>query len=329
LLSETLETAIADCLRRGDQALLLLNRRGFAASMRCRSCGDRLQCPECSVSLTYHRPRSELLCHHCGHHAPLPKACPMCGSPQLHEIGHGTQRLQQALGQLFPAARIRRFDADETRRKGAHAAILSAFARGDLDLLVGTQMLAKGHDFPGVTLVGAVGADDALGLPDFRAAERTFQLLTQMAGRAGRGDSPGTVVLQAYDPDHYAIRAAIEHDYEAFYAQEIAFRRRFGHPPFAALVACICRGKSAVVVKEEADVLAGALRRTAPEGVHVLGPASPPLAKLRGLHRIQVLLRGPDRARLRDTLTAAVEDCRRRGKAPRDLRVDVDPLNLM
>jgi primosomal protein N' (replication factor Y) len=329
LLSEALEAALADCLRRGEQGLLLLNRRGFAASLRCRSCGERLQCPECSVSLTYHRPQQELLCHHCGHRAPLPESCPMCGSRQLHEIGHGTQRLQQALGQLFPAARIRRFDADETRRKGAHAAILSAFARGDLDLLVGTQMLAKGHDFPGVTLVGAVGADDALGLPDFRAAERTFQLLTQMAGRAGRGDSPGTVVLQAYDPDHYAIRAAIEHDYEAFYAQEIAFRRRFGHPPFAALVACICRGKSAVVVKEEADVLAGALRRTAPEGVHVLGPASPPLAKLRGLHRIQVLLRGPDRSRLRDTLTAAVEDCRRRGKAPRDLRVDVDPLNLM
>ena len=190
-------------------------------------------------------------------------------------------------------------------------------------------MLAKGHDFPGVTLVGAVGADDALGLPDFRAAERTFQLLTQVAGRAGRGETPGVVVFQAYQPDHYAIRAAVEHDYDAFYGREIEFRRRLMYPPFAALIACLCRGTNAVVVKEEADRFAGALRDAAPEGVQVLGPASPPLGKLRGKHRVQVLLRGRDRSGMRALLAATIEDLRGRRRLPRDLKIDVDPLNLM
>jgi len=329
LLSERLENALDECLGRGDQALLLLNRRGFAASLRCRSCGERIPCPDCSVSLTLHRPERVLCCHYCDHRAAVPTTCPMCGSPQLFEVGHGTQQLEQVVRERFPAARVRRFDADETRRKGAHAQILSAFGRGELDMLVGTQMLAKGHDFPGVTLVGAVGADDALGLPDFRAAERTFQLLTQMAGRAGRGETPGVVVFQAYQPDHYAIRAAVEHDYDAFYEREIEFRRRLMYPPFRALIACLCRGTNAVVVKEEADRFAGALRDAAPEGVQVMGPASPPLSKLRGKHRVQVLLRGRDRAEMRALLAATIEDLRERRRLPRDLRIDVDPLNLM
>ncbi len=329
LVSERLEQAIDDCLGRGDQALLLLNRRGFAASVLCRSCGERVPCPECSVSLTLHRPEMVLRCHYCDHQDAVPDACPVCGSPQLHEIGHGTQQLEQAVRRGFPRARVRRFDADETRRKGAHAEILSAFGRGDLDVLVGTQMLAKGHDFPGVTLVGAVGADDALGLPDFRAAERTFQLLTQMAGRAGRGEDAGEVVLQAYQPDHYAIRAAVKHDYADFYRREIEFRRRFAYPPFAALIACLCRGKSAPVVMEEADRLAAALRDSAGAEIHVLGPASPPLGRLRGLHRIQLLLRGHDRGAMRRLLAETIADLRARRWLPRDLRLDVDPVNLM
>jgi primosomal protein N' (replication factor Y) len=329
LLSERLEEQIEECVQRGDQALLLLNRRGFAASMLCRSCGERIPCPECSVSLTLHRPERVLRCHYCNHQTPIPEACPMCGSSQLHEVGHGTQQLERAVASRFPQARVRRFDADETRRKGAHAEILSAFGRGELDLLVGTQMLAKGHDFPGVTLVGAVGADDALGLPDFRAAERTFQLLTQMAGRAGRGENPGAVVIQAYQPDHYAIAAAVEHDYASFYAREIDFRSQLAYPPFEALVACVCRGRSAVVVKEEADHLAGALRDRAGSAIHVLGPASPPLGKLRGHHRVQVLLRGADRRALRTLLRDALHSLRQHRQAPRDLRIDVDPLNLM
>jgi primosomal protein N' (replication factor Y) len=247
----------------------------------------------------------------------------------LQKVGHGTQQLEQVVRQRFPDARVSRFDADETRRKGAHAQILSAFGRGELDLLVGTQMLAKGHDFPGVTLVGVVGADDALGLPDFRAAERTFQLLTQVAGRAGRGETPGVVILQAYQPEHYAIRAAAKHDYNTFYEREIEFRRRFVYPPFEAFIACLCRGANATVVKEEADRLAGALRDAAPKNVKVLGPASPPLGKLRGQHRVQVLLRGRDRSGMRALVAATIEDLRKRRRLPSDLKIDVDPLNLM
>jgi primosomal protein N' (replication factor Y) len=329
LLSEALEQQIGDCLGRGDQALLLLNRRGFAASLLCRSCGQRAPCPDCSVSLTLHRAEHALRCHYCDHHEPVPERCEVCGSGQLHEVGHGTQQLEQALRRGFPPARVRRFDADETRRRGAHAEILSAFGRGEIDVLVGTQMLAKGHDFPGVTLVGAVGADDALGLPDFRAAERTFQLLTQMAGRAGRGENPGRVVLQAYQPEHYALRAAVEHDYQAFYAHEIEFRRRLTYPPFSCLIACLCRGGNAVVVKEEADILAAALRRRAGNDVDVLGPASPPLGKLRGQHRVQVLLRGAARESMRTVLHDTLEQLRGQRRAPRDLRIDIDPINLM
>ena len=329
LLSERLEDAIEKCLGRGDQGLLLLNRRGFSASLRCRSCGEHISCPECSVSLTPHRVDEILRCHYCNHEAAIPAACPKCSSPQIQAVGYGTQQLEQVVRKRFPDAQISRFDADETRRKGAHAKILSAFGRGEIDLLVGTQMLAKGHDFAGVTLVGAVGADDALGLPDFRAAERTFQLLTQMAGRAGRGETPGMVILQAYQPEHYAIRAAVEHDYYTFYEQEIEFRRRFVYPPFKALISCLCRGANAAVVKEEAAWLAGALRAAASSSVKVLGPASPPLGRLRGKHRMQVLLRGHDRSGMRALLETTIEDLGKQRRLPRDLRIDVDPLNLM
>jgi primosomal protein N' (replication factor Y) len=329
LLSAELEEAIGERLERGEQSLILLNRRGFAASLLCRVCGERVPCPDCAVSLTVHRQRQALVCHYCDHRQPIPAACPHCGAEQLHEMGHGTQQLQQSLEALFPAARCQRFDADETRRRGAHGRILSAFSRGELDILVGTQMLAKGHDFPGVTLVGIVGADDALGLPDFRAAERTFQLLTQMAGRAGRGDLAGTVVLQAYKPDHYAIRAAMAQDYDSFYSEEIEFRRRLGYPPYTALIACVCRGKSLPALKEEADWLAAAVRKAGGRDVRVFGPASPVLARLRGFHRMQVLIKGESGNRVRDVLSEALGQCAADGRMPRDLRIDVDPLNLM
>ena len=329
LLSAELEDAVAERLQRGEQALILLNRRGFAASLLCRVCGERVQCPACAVSLTVHRRRRSLVCHYCDHRQQVPVACPHCGGDQLHEMGHGTEQLQQAIEQLFPAARCQRFDADETRRRGAHGRILSAFSRGELDILVGTQMLAKGHDFPGVTLVGIVGADDALGLPDFRASERTFQLLTQMAGRAGRGDLPGAVVLQAYNPDHYAIRTAMAQDYDSFFSEEIEFRRRLGYPPYSSLIACVCRGKSLPALKEEADWLAAAVRRAGGQEVRVFGPASPVLARLRGFHRLQILMRGESSERVREVLGVALERCESDRRLPRDLRIDVDPLNLM
>ncbi|MFQ5742274.1 MAG: primosomal protein N' [Acidobacteriota bacterium] len=329
MLSRQLEEAVGDRLQRRQQALLLLNRRGFAAALMCRFCGERIPCPNCAVSLTHHRQRRQLRCHYCDYRMEVPCNCPHCGSQALHGLGYGTQRLQAALQERFPSARIRRFDADATRTRGAHARILSAFGRGELDILVGTQMLAKGHDFPGVTLVGVVGADAALDLPDFRAAEKTFQLLTQMAGRAGRGEIAGTVLLQAYKPDHYAIRAAVDHDYTGFYEHEIAYRRRLGYPPFSCLIACVCRGTALAVLKEEADCLAAVLRNEAGSEAQILGPASPALARLRGRHRLQLLLRGADRASLRQLLRRGLRECRRQGKLPRDLRIDVDPLNLM
>lgn len=329
LVSRALEERIRTRLAAGEQALILLNRRGFASALVCRVCGARPECPDCAVSLTLHRAERALRCHYCDHRQPAVSLCPQCGADSLHDLGHGTERLQGALVQAFPGARIGRFDADQTRQKGAHARILAEFGARQLDVLVGTQMLAKGHDFPGVTLVGVVGADAGLAMPDFRAAERTFQLLTQMAGRAGRGDLPGEVLLQAHQPGHYAIDAALGHDFEAFYGREIEFRRRLRYPPFVALGACLCRGKVATDVKEDADRLAAALRRNAGRDVVVLGPASPAISRLRGKYRMQLLLKSPERTALTATIRAAVGELERGRGLPRDLVIDIDPRTLM
>ncbi len=329
LISRRLEDSIAARLERREQALILLNRRGFATVLLCRACGERVECPHCAVSLTVHRSDRTLRCHYCDHRAPVPTVCVACGAAVLHELGHGTERLQATLRQRFPGARIERFDADQTQRRGAHARILSRFGKGDIDVLVGTQMLAKGHDFPRVTLVGVVGADTALSMPDFRAAERTFQLLTQMAGRAGRGEVAGEVLLQAHQPGHYAIEAAMHHDFEAFYEREIEYRRRLRYPPFVALAACVCRGKLAASVKEDADRLAAALRAEAGEGIDVLGPASPPISRLRGKYRVQLLLKAATRGDLSDHLRRSMRRLRQARRLPRDLVVDIDPQSLL
>jgi primosomal protein N' (replication factor Y) len=329
LISRPLEAALATRLERGEQALVMLNRRGFASAIVCRVCGDRGECPNCAVSLTYHRRDNSLVCHYCDHREAVPSICRQCGATALHDIGHGTQRLEEALVRMFPSARIDRFDADQTQRRGAHARILSRFGRGEVDILVGTQMLAKGHDFAAVTLVGVVGADASLGVPDFRAAERTFQLLTQVAGRAGRGAIPGEVILQAHEADHYAIEAALGHDYEAFYGREIEFRRRLAYPPFSALALCLCRGKVATTVKDEADRLAAALREGDRGDVRILGPAEPPIARLRGKYRLHVLVKAAHRAQLPPLIGAARERLRAAGKHPADLIVDIVPDSLM
>jgi primosomal protein N' (replication factor Y) len=329
LVSRRLEESIAARLERREQVLILLNRRGFAAVLLCRVCGERVECPHCAVSLTVHRSDRTLRCHYCDHRAPVPSVCVGCGASVLQDIGHGTERLQAALRQRFPGARIDRFDADQTQRRGAHARILSSFGMGDIDVLVGTQMLAKGHDFPGVTLVGVVGADSALSMPDFRAAERTFQLLTQMAGRAGRGEVAGEVILQAHQPDHYAIEAAMRHDFVAFYDREIEYRLRLRYPPFVALAACVCRGKLASSVREEADYLAAALRAEAGEGIEVLGPASPPISRLRGRYRVQLLLKAATRGDLSEHLRRSIRRLKRQSRLPRDLVIDIDPQNLL
>ncbi len=329
LVSRRLESALATRLERSEQALVMLNRRGFASAIVCRSCGDRGECPNCAVSLTYHRQAASLVCHYCDHREAVPTICRQCGATALHDIGHGTQRLQEALLKRFPGARIERFDADQTQRRGAHARILSKFGRGEIDVLVGTQMLAKGHDFAAVTLVGVVGADASLGVPDFRAAERTFQLLTQVAGRAGRGELAGEVILQAHQPDHYAIESALRHDFEGFYNREIEFRRRLAYPPFSALAVCLCRGKVATQVKEEADRLAAALRAVAGDEARILGPASPPIGRLRGKFRLHVLVKVRTREQLPVLISAALDRLRAAGHRPSDLIVDIVPDSLM
>jgi len=329
LVSRRLEEALAVRLERQEQALIMLNRRGFASAIVCRSCGDRGECPNCAVSLTYHRQDAALVCHYCDHREAVPSICRQCGATALHDIGHGTQRLQEALMKRFPSARIERFDADRTQRRGAHTRILSSFGRGEIDVLVGTQMLAKGHDFAAVTLVGVVGADASLGVPDFRAAERTFQLLTQVAGRAGRGALAGEVILQAHQPDHYAIEAALRHDFEGFYAREIDFRRRLAYPPFSALAVCLCRGKVATQVKEDADRLAAALREVTGEHARVLGPASPPIGRLRGKYRLHVIVKVRDREELPVFIGAALDRLQAEGRKPSDLIVDIVPDSLM
>jgi primosomal protein N' (replication factor Y) (superfamily II helicase) len=329
VISRPLETAIAERLARREQVLVLLNRRGFATAVFCRQCGDSLECPNCNVSLTVHRRRDgwTARCHYCNHAAAVPKTCRRCAAPYLEHVGFGTAKIEQQLIEMFPEARIARVDRDSVRRRGALTALLSKFAAGDIDVLVGTQMIAKGHDFPRVTLVGVVSADVGLGLADFRAAERTFQLLTQVAGRAGRGDFAGEAIIQTLYPEHYSIRVACRQDYLEFVDRELTYRRKMCYPPSVALVNTLVRGKTFEQAMETAAALVRRLETAATRvPFTVLGPAPAPLARLRGEHRVQFFLKGNRRGAMRDALRdvlAEMPDVRRR------VTVDVDPLNVM
>ncbi|HEY7515366.1 MAG TPA: primosomal protein N', partial [Vicinamibacteria bacterium] len=301
--------------------------RGYATSLLCRECGQFAACPNCSVSLAVHRGGSAIECHYCGHESRMPAACGFCRGEYLRLSGFGTERVVEAVRDAFPRARVARLDRDAARRRGALAEVLSGFEQGRFDVLVGTQMIAKGHDFGRVTLVGVVDADVGLGLPDFRSAERTFQLLTQVAGRAGRADLPGEVVLQSHLPDHYALRFACLQDYQAFFEHEIEFRRTMGYPPAAALVNVVIRSADAGTGAREADALARSLREAAGGRYRVLGPARAPLARLRGEHRHQVLLKGP-RGAMRDAVRGALVARYGVVRWP-GVAVDVDPLTVM
>jgi len=327
VLTPALREALATRLERGEQALLLLNRRGYATSLLCRECGLQAVCPNCSVSLTLHRGGRVALCHYCGHETRAPAACAACRGEYLRLTGYGTERVVEALEAALPRARVARLDRDLASRRGEVARTLAAFERGELDVLVGTQMIAKGHDFPRVTLVGVVDADVGLGLPDFRAAERTFQLLTQVAGRAGRAELAGEVILQSHLPDHYALLLACAQDYEAFYAHEMEFRATMGYPPALALVNLVLRSRDADQAARAAAALARTLRESSAGRYRVLGPASAPLARLRQEHRVQILLKGQRpamRSALRNALLARFGEVRWPGIA-----VDVDPVSIM
>ena len=327
ILSPALRDALAARLARREQSLVLLNRRGYATSLLCRECGQEAMCPNCSVTLTLHRGGRAALCHYCGHEAKAPTACPSCRGAYLRLTGFGTERVVEAIHAALPSARIDRLDRDRARRRGVLAQVLAAFEKGEIDVLVGTQMIAKGHDFPNVTLVGVVDADVGLGIPDFRSAERTFQLLTQVAGRAGRGEAAGEVILQTHMPDHYALTHACEQDYDAFFEREMEFRRTMGYPPVAALVNVIVRATDAAKGAAEADALGRALRASAGGRYRVLGPAHAPLARLRNEHRFQVLLKG-HRPAMRDAVKAALVARYGPQRWP-GLAVDVDPLTVM
>ncbi len=328
--SDELKTAITETFERGEQAIVLLNRRGYSTFALCRSCGLAIHCPNCDVTLTYHRHNSSLLCHYCNYIRPIPRACPACDGPYIQYVGEGTEQLEAKLKEMFADKTIARVDRDTTRRRGSLEHLLMEFGAGTIDLLVGTQMLAKGHDFHNVTLVGVISVDVGLAMPDFRAAERTFQLLTQVAGRAGRGELPGRVIIQTYHPEHYSLVCARAQDYEEFYRREIGFRRSMHYPPFTALINILVRDKEFDRANTAATDLARELKQLAQEAsLRVLGPAPAPIARLKGEHRFQLLIKARSRQRAREVLDVAMDRLAALGHNLRSISIEVDPVSLM
>ena len=328
-ISSALHKGIEECLAFHTQALILINRRGYSWSVICRSCGASVQCANCSISLTHHKYRNRLECHYCGYTQSIPKKCPKCDSRYVYFFGEGSEQLEERLHKEFPKARIARLDRDTARTKRQYQETLGAFAAGALDVLVGTQMLAKGHDFHRVTLVGVVGADSSLNMPDFRAAERTFQLLTQVAGRAGRGDLPGRVLIQTFYPEHYAIQDAVKQDFAAFFERELHFRRVMAYPPFSSLANVIIRDRSLDKAIQWSNQLSQFFTKHAPDEIRVLGPASAPLARLRSEYRFQFLLKSRKKAALAKLLSAAHAYADTKQIPETALLIDMDPLQLL
>ncbi|HEX7697684.1 MAG TPA: primosomal protein N' [Candidatus Acidoferrum sp.] len=328
-ISAALHAGIQECLANGTQALVLINRRGYSWSVLCRSCGASVQCVNCSISMTHHKQRNRLECHYCGSIQQIPKQCPKCQSKYVYFFGEGSEHLEERLRKEFPGARIARLDRDTARTKRQYQETLGAFAGGALDILVGTQMLAKGHDFQRVTLVGVVSADSSLSLPDFRAAERTFQLLTQVAGRAGRGELKGRVLIQTFYPEHYAIQDAVKQDYSAFFERELHFRRMMAYPPFTSLANVIVRDASLEKTIRWSRQLSEYFSPLDGESVRILGPATAPLARLKKEHRFQFLLKSPKRSVLTKLLSGAIAYCDAKEIPDTAVLVDMDPLSLL
>jgi primosomal protein N' (replication factor Y) len=326
VLSRPLLAGMQQRLDRGEQTLILLNRRGFATAVVCRQCTATLECPNCSINLTIHTRGSDwkARCHYCNFQKLVPKVCEQCAAPYMERVGFGTERVEAEVRKHFPSARIARVDRDTVRRKGSLVEILEKVAQREVDILIGTQMIAKGHDFPSCTLVGVISADVGLGLADFRSAERTFQLLTQVAGRAGRGERPGEAIIQSLLPQHYSIRLATAQDYRAFYEKEVEFRRAMRYPPQVAMVNIVVRGRTFGEAMDGARDLADATRGA--RGFAILGPAPAPLTKLRGEHRAQFFLKGTSRKAMREALQLAVS---RQPKLAKRLSIDVDPLSML
>ena len=330
VFSDQLLAAIEETHARGEQSIILLNRRGYSSFVLCRSCGESIHCPNCDVTLTYHRSEMSLVCHYCNHRRGVPQQCPACAGKYIYYVGEGTEQIEEILQKKFPSLRIARLDRDTTSRRKLFERAILEFGAGELDMLVGTQMLAKGHDFPNVTLVGVVSVDAGLALPDFRSAERTFQLITQVAGRAGRGERAGRVLIQTFHPHHYALRHACAQDYAGFYQEEIRYRKNLSYPPFVALASLLVHGEDFTRTQNTATEIKQALDEANTErACRILGPAPAPLARLRGEHRIQLLIKSRNRSLLRQVIDIALADAATRGCDIRAVNVEIDPINLM
>jgi primosomal protein N' (replication factor Y) len=339
LFSRSLVEQTKAALERGEQALILLNRRGYSFAVMCRACGEKLECQNCAIALTHHKTQLDdsdearagqrLECHYCGYRRTVPARCPKCDSEHLYYLGAGSQQGEEKLTEIFPFARIGRMDRDTVRGRYDLEHLLARLHSGEINLLVGTQMIAKGHDIHSVTLVGVVGCDHALSMPDFRAAERVFQLMTQVSGRAGRGDLPGRVVVQTYYPDHYAILAAMKHDYKTFAERELKYRRWMHYPPFGALANVLVQSQKLEEAAAWSALLGKYLQKAAIEGVRVLGPCTAPIARIKGVYRFHMILKSATRKALNEALRGLLAHAAENDVPRRNLIVDVDALRLM
>jgi primosomal protein N' (replication factor Y) len=339
LFSRALVEQTRQALDRGEQALILLNRRGYSFAVICRACGEKLECENCAIALTHHKPPADdagiaregqrLECHYCGYQRTVPARCPKCSSEHLYYLGAGSEQGEERLGEIFPGARIGRMDRDTVRGRYDMERLLARLHSGEINLLVGTQMIAKGHDIHGVTLVGVVGCDHSLSMPDFRAAERVFQLMTQVSGRAGRGELPGRVVVQTYYPDHYAIVAASTHDYASFVERELKYRRWMHYPPFGVLANVLVQSAKLEEAAGWSAVLGKWFQSAAPEGVRVLGPCTAPIARIKSVYRFHLILKAGSRRALNRALCGMLAHADAAGIPRRNLVVDVDALRLM
>jgi len=339
LFSRSLVEQTRQALDRGEQALILLNRRGYSFAVICRACGEKLECENCAIALTHHKPPADnagiaregqrLECHYCGYQRIVPARCPKCSSEHLYYLGAGSEQGEERLGEIFPGARIGRMDRDTVRGRYDMERLLARLHSGEINLLVGTQMIAKGHDIHGVTLVGVVGCDHSLSMPDFRAAERVFQLMTQVSGRAGRGELPGRVVVQTYYPDHYAIVAASTHDYASFVDRELKYRRWMHYPPFGVLANVLVQSGKLEEAAGWSAALGKWFQQAAPEGVRVLGPCTAPIARIKGVYRFHMILKAASRQALNRALRGMLAHADAASIPRRNLVVDVDALRLM
>ena len=339
LFSRALVEETRATLERGEQALILLNRRGYSFAVICRACGEKLECQNCAISLTHHKPTIDeigmaragqrLECHYCGYKRTVPQRCPKCDSEHLYYLGAGSQQGEERLSEIFPGARIGRMDRDTVRGRHDLERLLARLHSGEINLLVGTQMIAKGHDIHGITLVGVVGCDHALSMPDFRAAERVFQLMTQVSGRAGRGELPGRVIVQTYYPDHYAILAATKHDYASFVERELKYRRWMHYPPFGALANVLIQSEKLEEAARWSTELGKWFQKGVPEGVRILGPCTAPIARIKGIYRFHLIVKSASRKAMSATLRAALAHADQAGIPLRNLTIDVDAQRLM